>query len=718
MSDYKVYNGTRWIDPCWHHIYYRDNGKDLNGKQTDSNGNSLAKWILLDPHNRDLYYHDGTYGGIPSNSPNFPTWKPIKCICYCNEANGFFYDSSVQRCVKKEYTNPTCEGECDSQLLKKVTSNLTLGTKGLLLWNTEPYYTSMFTQGQGINLITSNLETNTLDYAYSPNENLIHYVGYKGIKNKVWGGTPTFSGFNRINSIGIWPENRTMDLLLKTTLNCPASKVFIIGMASKYGCKLEYYDPVQQQSTILFEIPQSNTGQFDYWHTFPISLPVGNHELWFWGYSGAVAPVFGAEIYDISVDNFKELFGKNDVGSLITKDDVFGLNNFIVWSTKNFISDPILNYPSYEPNEIVTAAYNCPEGYVFSSANGFPTCIKKTEVECIDDTISEEPTSNEVLFTIKADYIIITYKFLKDPTDTWILDDGMDLYDTPMNNGTAVVKNDVQGVDLDTRTRLYAGPNQNNPVVDSHYFGFNARMGEPFPTYKRTNPASAIGYTGSPSRPSYPLNDEAILRFGGDNRQIQSESVLINIQEFKARFGPGGSAVGSDPTKQIATAIEAFNVECRGWWYVTPTRYPVAVTAKFYTDDTANGNPITLISQSNYQFAITGGIETVLSTPPVIIATNLDIAQTSNNQYINSAAPVVNGTVDFTSGETNVSPEITKRIAVLEYNAYTGVGKFVNNNTLLNVAVGDTTPQFANPGGSSLPPVLNPNRGGTIPSNI
>ena len=695
MSDYKVYNGTKWIDPCWHHIYYRDNTKDLNGKATDSNGVSLNKWILLDPHNRDLYYHDGTYGGIPSNSPNFPTWKPIKCVCYCNEAAGFYYDSSVQRCVKKEYSNPTCEGECNSQLLKKVTSNLTLGTKGLLLWNTEPFNSSMFIQGQGITINTSNLELNTPDYALSPNQTLMHYVGYKGIKNKVWGGTPTFSGFNRINSIGIWPENRTMSLLLKTTLTCPASKTFIIGMAGRHGCKLEYYDTTQQQSIVLFEIPQNNTGQHDYWHTFPITFPAGDHELWFWGYYGTPNPVFAAEIYDISIENFKDLFGKNDIGSLITKDDVFGLNNFIVWSTKNFINVPILNYPSYEPNEIVTAAYNCPEGYVFSSANGFPTCIKRTEVECADTGVSDEPTSNEVVFTIKADYIIITYKFLKDPTDTWILDDGTDLYDTPMNNGTSTVRNDAQGIDLDTRSRFYAGPNENNPILESHYYGYSARRNGTFPTNKRTD-GTSIPNTTEPNTPSgYPLNDEAILRFGGDNQGTQSESILINVKEFKARFGAGGSNIGSNVNTQIANAIESFNIECRGWWYGAngskrPTRYPVALTAKFYTNDTAGGNPITGITHNNYQFGITGGIETVLTTPPVIICEDInDADQYTGNRYYNQ------------SGQTQANPEVTKRIAVLEYNAYTGVGKFVNNNINLNVSVGNS--------GLGAP---------TIPSNI
>ena len=685
MSDYKVFTGIKWVDPCWTPVYIRDNMLDAAGKAANT-------WVKLDPHTRDLRYHDGTYGGVPSLNPNFPTWKPIKCFCYCNEAAGFYYDSSVQKCVKSEYISPTCEGDCNSNDIIKVASTPILGTKGLIIWNTESVKTSMFTAGNGVVLNITNLEANTLSYALAPNLTLMHYVGYKGIINKVWGGVPTYAGFNRINSIGIWPSGRTTNIQLKSALTCTAEKTFMIGMSSKYGCRLEYYNTTTQISTSIFEIPGTNVDQYTYWHTFPITLPVGTHELRFIGYVGATNPVFAAEVYDISIDKFKELFGKVDIGSLITKDDISGLNSFTVWSTKNFISTPALKYPNYPYTQALISSYDCPTGYTFTSLNGFPTCVKKTQVECADKILSEEPGSNEVSFTILADYIVITYKFLKNAADTWILEDGTDLYNTPMNSGTAIVRNDVQGVDLDTRSRFYAGPNENTPVADSHYYGFSARrqnaptnLNGAYPNFKRTAPTT-INTIGTEPNGTYSLNDEAILRFGGDNQGTQTESILINIKEFKARFGPGGSAVGTNVAKQIQNAIDSFNVECRGWWYNTPTRYPVAVTAKFYTNDTAGGNPITAITQSNYQFIITGGIETTLTTPPVIIATNLNAPQNSGNQYINAAASAQG----VGTGQTNVSPEITKRITVLEYNAYTGVGKFVNNNTTLNVAVGNS----------------------------
>ena len=388
MSDYKVYDGHNWIDPCWHHIYYRDNSKDLNGKQTDSSGNSLAKWILLDPYNRDLYYHDGTYGGIPSNSPNFPTWKPIKCVCYCDEANGFFYDTTLQRCTKRAYVSPTCEGQCDTPqpLVQPVLLN-TLGSKGMIFWNTEPFYDVMY-NGQGpIILDLNSLDTNTPYYAFSPNTNLMYYGGYKGVENKVWGGSGFLSGYNRLKKVGIWPQGRTMSALFKTTLTCPTAKTFIIGIGSKYGGKVERYDPVQQSSYTLFEMGGGYLGQYEYWHTFSISLPAGDNELWFWGYAGNNGlgdEIFGAEVYDISIEKFKTSFGIDDVGSLLTSEGELGLNNYIVWSTKNFLTTPTLLFPSYEPNQLTASTYECPVGYTFTSKYGFPTCEKIIKVECSD----------------------------------------------------------------------------------------------------------------------------------------------------------------------------------------------------------------------------------------------------------------------------------------------------------------------------------------------
>lgn len=44
--------------------------------------------------------------------------------------------------------------------------------------------------GQGpIILDLNSLDNNTPYYAFSPNTNLMYYGGYKGVENKVWGGS-------------------------------------------------------------------------------------------------------------------------------------------------------------------------------------------------------------------------------------------------------------------------------------------------------------------------------------------------------------------------------------------------------------------------------------------------------------------------------------------------------------------------------------------------
>lgn len=694
MSNYKIFDGKKWVDPCWNEIYIRDNMKAPNGKDLANT------WEKIDPHTREIYYHDGTYGGVPSNDGKYPTWKPITCFCYCNEAEGFYYDSSVQKCVKTEYAIAACEGYCDAEEIHKITSDPLLGTKGLIIWDTELFNNSMRTSGGGIVLDINNLEANTIPYALSPNQALMNYAGFKAIKNKVWGGIPTYAGFNRINSVGIWPVGRTQDVMFKTTLHCTTAKTFMIGMASRYGCNLSYYDPNTQTSTIMFEIPGTNHGQYDYWHTFPITLPVGNHELWFIGYSGSGSPnpVFGAEVYDISINKFKELFGHVDVGSLITKDDILGLNNFIVWSTKNFIATPFLRYPSNHYLEPQPASYDCAEGYTLTTDNGFPVCIKKTSQDCADILISDEPSSNEVLFQIQADYIILTYKFLKNNADTWPDGNGGDIYTTPYSDDggitTKLVKNDIQGLDLDTHTRFYAGPNENSPLIDSHYYGYSGRYsaapgpsgGGVFPKYKRDGVTALTGYS---TTASISLDQESILLHSGDNQGTGAESVLINVKEIRARLGVGGVNVGtSDITKQIETFIESFSIEMRAWWHSSKkaaTRYPVGMTAKFYTNDVVS--PITAVNLSSYTFSVVGGIETILTTPPVIVADNINTNYPADPTH---GSTLINDLYHNGDGEESAIPKRSKRINVLEYNFVTGVGKFVNNNTTLDTATGAT----------------------------
>ena len=292
----------------------------------------------------------------------------------------------------------------------------------------------------------------------------------------------------------------------------------------------------------------------------------------------------------------------------------------------------------------------------------------------VDITGDDENTVN---INFLADYIVLSYTFQKpgqgEPADTWILDDGTDFYNTPYTvpgQPTKLVKNDVQGDDLDTHTRIYAGPDENNPVISSQYFGFSAIDG-PYPALTTTGAANGMLVNNS-GNGVIPLTDQAIFRWGNDNTGTGSETVLINVKEFLRRFGPGGTNVGTNSATQIPTPITTFNVEMRAWWHTTglPTRYPVKMKAEFYKETPTN--PITGVTCQNFKFIVAGGETTTVLTPPVIVINDLTLANLQNDLYFNQ------------SGDETANPPKSKRINVFTYSAITGSGAFVNDNTSLN----------------------------------
>lgn len=76
-----------------------------------------------------------------------------------------------------------------------------------------------------------------------------------------------------------------------------------------------------------------------------------------------------------------------------------------------------------------------------------------------------------------------------------------------------------------------------------------------------------LGYTGNESVEEWPVGSSfPLLVWGGDNTGAGKESVLINIDQFRADF----------PSERY------FVVECRGNWYVTPSPDPAILSAALY----------------------------------------------------------------------------------------------------------------------------------------
>ncbi len=104
------------------------------------------------------------------------------------------------------------------------------------------------------------------------------------------------------------------------------------------------------------------------------------------------------------------------------------------------------------------------------------------------------------------------------------------------------------GVDLDTRTRMYS-PNigqDTQPKYLGWYLKGSADLVNPQLSFNLWNEGGAIA-------------TDYVMLFGGDNTGIGFESILINVQRFKAQF-PG---------------VNEFIIDLRAFWYNTLGVLPV-----------------------------------------------------------------------------------------------------------------------------------------------
>ena len=176
---------------------------------------------------------------------------------------------------------------------------------------------------------------------------------------------------NRLNDVGIWVSS-SVDCNPNVTANCvpvsfswcvtPAeTKTYLIGIAgdNEVRFKVDGLTYVRITGQI-----GSVTAPFNYWHVFPIQLTAGLHTITLEGYNFAGAASFGAEIYDISIADFKTFFC--DAPSPTAAQ----LEPYIIFSTKDTIGSvlPDPSQPGYP------GAWECPDGSEASDCFGTPTC--------------------------------------------------------------------------------------------------------------------------------------------------------------------------------------------------------------------------------------------------------------------------------------------------------------------------------------------------------
>jgi hypothetical protein len=125
-----------------------------------------------------------------------------------------------------------------------------------------------------------------------------------------------------------------------------------------------------------------DTGVYNFWHIYPITLPAGTHKLKIVGENSNGAFGLGTEIYDISLTSFITQF-VTDLAATSTD-----LEPYILFSTKDYQGESVMN-----PND--PGVYTCPdEGTVDYCGN--PTCVVTTTVPyapCLDCNLTASSLS-------------------------------------------------------------------------------------------------------------------------------------------------------------------------------------------------------------------------------------------------------------------------------------------------------------------------------------
>ena len=243
--DYKIFDGTDWVSPC-----------DKEIRLLAANGT----WEWIDPNGRDVSYFDGQ------------NWKPMDCTCICDTG----YVANPDTGICEAYSSPTFTGT--PLVLTQGSQNVVYGEFGCYLYNTignvtAPAYTLPIT--------ASNVYPGPV---YTIEDSVATPLPITfNIQNALWGLTGQPVGAGRLNKVGTWDGDFSAAHELKYTfcLNVTVEREYLIGVAGDNYVKLEIDIDTLGSFIPLVDlyIGGSPGHNFKRWHVFPLTLPVGNHEI-------------------------------------------------------------------------------------------------------------------------------------------------------------------------------------------------------------------------------------------------------------------------------------------------------------------------------------------------------------------------------------------------------------------------------------------------------
>lgn len=354
MSNFKIFDGTNWVDPC-----------ECNISILDVDGITYQQ---INPNNCIVSYFDGT------------NWCPITCPCECPA--GYTFNATTNSCEQVEIIPATPLGG-DTVSIGSGDTNSAYGDFGARLYEniTGKIYPLNGWQNTGI------CSTCSAGYQVAENAGLgtalvIQQVSASNSDIFNAQGTTTLG---RLNNVGLWatgyPDNQWLDV--EFCINIITPKTYIFAIAGDNQVKAEItsttFNGGGTFNLVNLWASDSPTGSpvsgttnpFKLWHMFPITLPAGSHTLKLSGYNFGSDSAFGAEIYDIS-----EL----DLINLMTSATATAvdLQPYIIFSTESLITTPPLVVGL--PGETITWA--CPDGYTYSLCYGAPSCVIVNSIPC------------------------------------------------------------------------------------------------------------------------------------------------------------------------------------------------------------------------------------------------------------------------------------------------------------------------------------------------
>ena len=379
MSNYKMFDGTNWLDPCLCNISIRGAGNNFQ---------------LLNPNNCVLKYFDGI------------NWCDISCPCDCPP--GYTFNPGTVSC------------ESITVIPATPTSGITYGiVAGDQNVSYNFYGSRLYQDITGLTYPLNGYQsvgTSPSNYVVKDNNGIGSILSIQQLStNPIW-KTNAFGTTGRLNIAGIWannpapfPDNEWLTVRFCITISKDKQYIFALAGDDQIKASIDsttfngggVTNLVNLYTSYSYTgIPTDGaaTNTFKIWHMFPITLPMGTHTLELSGYNNVALTdaAFAAEIYDISDAN---MINDLMIPATLTPAD---LEPYIVFTTRDLVSVPPLLVPG--PGETVTWA--CPDGTTLSDCFGVPSCIIIDSVPC--STTSPLKNTTEINVWIDNSSTMIT----------------------------------------------------------------------------------------------------------------------------------------------------------------------------------------------------------------------------------------------------------------------------------------------------------------------